>query len=209
MNDDWLNFAVSVATVGNIYCKHGALRDSTGLTKTLRHAIVQLKMLPHRKPGWTYYCRWENSLRKNSAAAQQTINILTYREWRKNPFDYEYGKTKMTSTAKTERHERFCFFRKRMRHRETRGAASRTLTPDVMREEELAKLVRYRTAARPKYNPGHSYIVFSTTTPTRVYCRTTCRCEIYYVYVRTCAFDNIGHLHFDCKSDPLSYPPPL
>ena len=28
------------------------------------------------------------------------------------------------------------FYRKKVRHRETGGAASRTLTPDVMREEE-------------------------------------------------------------------------
>ena len=50
MNDDWLDFAVGVASVGNIYGKHGALRDSTDLTKTSRHAIVRLKMLPRRKP---------------------------------------------------------------------------------------------------------------------------------------------------------------
>ena len=30
----------------------------------------------------------------------------------------------------------FFIYRKKVRHRETGGAASRTLTPDVMREEE-------------------------------------------------------------------------
>ena len=73
----------------------------------------------------------------NSATAKRTLNILTYFEWMIKSFDYEYGKTNVMSTAKREHNECFFFlYRKKVRHRETEGAASRSWTPDVMREEE-------------------------------------------------------------------------
>ena len=48
-----------------------------------------------------------NGPKKNSATTKRTLKIPTYWEWMKQPFDYEYGETKMMSTAKEERHERF------------------------------------------------------------------------------------------------------
>ena len=39
MNDDWFDFVVSVAIVGDIYGRHDALQSSTGPKKTLRHEL--------------------------------------------------------------------------------------------------------------------------------------------------------------------------
>ena len=132
----------------------------------------------------------------NLTTAKRTFENSPTTKWLKTFFDY--GERVSMPTAERGRHERLFHWRKKVRQRNG-GAASRTLTPDVMREEECAKNVRQRTAARPQCNPDHGHTSVGTTTPTSVYFRTISTRQICLVHVRTYTFLNIGHLHFACR----------
>ena len=79
------------------------------------------------------------------------------------------------------------------------GAASRTLTPDLVHEVKHAENVLQRTAACPKYKPDdHRKSLYVAITSTSAYCRTTCTRGLFsctYVGI----FSTHWHLHISCR----------
>ena len=76
--------------------------------------------------------------------------------------DFVCGENVFILTVKRASHKRSLLWRKKVRHTKTGSLASRTLTPDVIREVQCAKSRRQVTAARPKHNSDHGYILFAT-----------------------------------------------
>ena len=120
MNNDWLDFGVSVASVGHMYGKHGSWRNTTGTTKTLHHAIEQLKSSCVGKRPKHYFDDEKTASNRNSATAKRIQKYLSYGEVDEKTFQLRIWWNKKMCLAKRDRRECcFPYGEKKVQQRET------------------------------------------------------------------------------------------
>ena len=108
MDNDWLDFGVSVASVGHIYMKHGSWRNTTGMTKTSHHAIERFESSGVVKQP-KHICDDEKTApNMNSAMAKRTQKYLSHGDMDEKTFRLRVRRNKKKSVAKRERCE-CCF----------------------------------------------------------------------------------------------------